>query len=131
MKYKETAVITEQKEIAADIYSMWLQTENIAGEAVPGQFLSLYSRDRSRMLPRPISICQIDRSRAVFVWYTGGQERGPENFPGTARETGWKLWGLWAMDFRWIGDTGRYSLWEAESVFRPWWNLQGGCRERS
>ncbi len=75
MKYKETAVITEQKEIAADIYSMWLQTENIAGEAVPGQFLSLYSRDRSRMLPRPISICQIDReqSRVRLVYRRAGE----------------------------------------------------------
>ncbi|MCI8376035.1 MAG: dihydroorotate dehydrogenase electron transfer subunit [Lachnospiraceae bacterium] len=63
MKYKETAVITEQKKIATDIYSMWLKTEAIAGEAVPGQFVSLYSRDESRMLPRPISICQVDKER--------------------------------------------------------------------
>ena len=39
MKYKELAVITEQKEIATDIYSMWLQTDQIAAEAVPGQFV--------------------------------------------------------------------------------------------
>ena len=63
MKYKETAEIIEQTKIATDIYSMWLRTEAIAGEAVPGQFVSLYSRDESRMLPRPISICQIDRER--------------------------------------------------------------------
>lgn len=63
MKYRETAVITEQKEIAADIYGMWLQTKEIAREAVPGQFLSVYSRDASRMLPRPISICEIDKGR--------------------------------------------------------------------
>lgn len=63
MKYKETAVITEQKKIATDIYSMWLKTEAIAGEVVPGQFVSLYSRDESRMLPRPISICQVDKER--------------------------------------------------------------------
>jgi dihydroorotate dehydrogenase electron transfer subunit len=63
MKYKETAVIAEQEMIATDIYSMWLQTERIAGEALPGQFLSVYSKDESRLLPRPISICQIDRER--------------------------------------------------------------------
>lgn len=63
MKYKETAEIIEQTKIATNIYSMWLRTEAIAGEAVPGQFVSLYSRDESRMLPRPISICQIDRER--------------------------------------------------------------------
>lgn len=60
MKYKETAVIIEQREIATDIYSMWLQTKEIAKEALPGQFLSVYSKDESRMLPRPISICETD-----------------------------------------------------------------------
>lgn len=54
-------MITEQKKIASDIYSMWIRTEKIAGEAHPGQFISVYSRDESRMLPRPISICEIDR----------------------------------------------------------------------
>lgn len=63
MKYRETAVITEQKKIATDIYGMWLQTKEIAREAVPGQFLSVYSRDASRMLPRPISICEIDKGQ--------------------------------------------------------------------
>lgn len=61
MKTREFATVTEQKRIATDVYSMWLQTEQIAKEAVPGQFISVYSRDDSRMLPRPISICEIDR----------------------------------------------------------------------
>ena len=66
MKYKETAVIKEQRELATGIYSMWLQAERIAGEAVPGQFLSVYSRDESRMLPRPISICEINREQGAL-----------------------------------------------------------------
>lgn len=66
MKYKELAVITEQKEIATDIYSMWLQTDQIAAEAVPGQFLSVYSNDGSRMLPRPISICEVDKEQGCL-----------------------------------------------------------------
>lgn len=61
MKSREFATIIEQKKIAADIYSMWLQTEKIAKDARPGQFISVYSKDDSRMLPRPISICEIDR----------------------------------------------------------------------
>ena len=61
MKYKESATVIEQKKIASEIYSLWIQTGRIAGEAKPGQFLSLYSKDESRMLPRPISICEIDR----------------------------------------------------------------------
>ena len=52
MKYKESATVVEQKKIAAKIYSLWIQAGRIAGEAKPGQFLSLYSKDESRMLPR-------------------------------------------------------------------------------
>lgn len=59
-KYKETAVIIRQEEIAEDIYSLWLKTENIAKEATAGQFVALYCNDGSRILPRPISICEID-----------------------------------------------------------------------
>lgn len=75
MKYKETAVITEQREIATDIYSMWLQTGEIAKEAAPGQFLSVYSKDESRMLPRPISICETDKKlgRVRLVYRIAGK----------------------------------------------------------
>lgn len=75
MKYKETAVITEQREIATDIYSMWLQTGEIAKAAVPGQFLSVYSKDESRMLPRPISICEVDKKlgRVRLVYRIAGK----------------------------------------------------------
>ena len=82
MKYKELAVITEQKEIATDIYSMWLQTDQIAAEAVPGQFLSVYSNDGSRMLPRPISICEVDKEqgRLRLVYRIAG--KGTLEFSG-------------------------------------------------
>ncbi len=66
---KEIATIIEQQEIAADIFSMWIGTE-LAAEAKPGQFLSLYCHEGSRLLPRPISICEIDakhrRLRLVY-----------------------------------------------------------------
>lgn len=59
-KYKEQAVVVAQERIATDIYSLWIQTANIAAEAGPGQFLSVYTRDESKLLPRPISICEAD-----------------------------------------------------------------------
>ena len=69
-RYKETAVISEQQEISPGIFSLWLETKEIAGEAKAGQFLSLYSGDESRLLPRPISICEIDREgKAVRLVY--------------------------------------------------------------
>lgn len=80
MKTREFAKVTEQKKIAADVYSLWLQTDKIAGEAVPGQFISVYSKDDSRMLPRPISICEIDRAsgKIRIVYRVVGQ--GTEEF---------------------------------------------------
>ena len=74
-KFEETAIIIRQEEIADDIYSMWLRTEHIAAHAKAGQFVSVYCNEGSRLLPRPISICEIDRK-----W----QEREPQNFPACA-----------------------------------------------
>jgi len=60
-KFEETAIIIRQEEIADDIYSMWLHTDQIAVHAKAGQFVSVYCNDGSRLLPRPISICEIDK----------------------------------------------------------------------
>lgn len=59
--FQETAIIIRQEEIADDIYSMWLRTDQIAAHARAGQFLAVYCSEGSRLLPRPISICEIDR----------------------------------------------------------------------
>ena len=69
-KFKEQAVIIRQEEIANGIFSTWLKTEQIAEKAKPGQFISLYCHDGSRMLPRPISICEIDKKdKALRIVY--------------------------------------------------------------
>lgn len=60
-KIKMTADIIRQEMIATDIYSMIIHAEEIAVQAKPGQFVDLYSADGSRLLPRPISLCEIDR----------------------------------------------------------------------
>ena len=48
------------QEQTSDVFSMWL-IGNMASEAKPGQFISVYSNDDSKLLPRPISICEIDK----------------------------------------------------------------------
>ena len=68
-KKKCMAEVVGQEMIADGIYSMKLgfsKDYNIAAQSVPGQFLSLYSRDGSRLLPRPISICETDSDKAVI-----------------------------------------------------------------
>lgn len=83
-KRMEQAVVISQECIAPDIYSMWLQTEEIAGLAVPGQFISMYTRDESKLLPRPISLCEIDREngRLRVVYRVTGKGTGTEAFSG-------------------------------------------------
>jgi dihydroorotate dehydrogenase electron transfer subunit len=54
---KELATVLSQESIAAGIYSLVLKV-SFAEDVIPGQFVSLYSRDASRLLPRPISICE-------------------------------------------------------------------------
>ena len=62
MKQKQTAVVISQKEIAPDIYDMWLET-SLAQDGEPGRFLGIYPKDKSMLLPRPISICEVDKGR--------------------------------------------------------------------
>ena len=69
-KVQEEAIIIRQEEIATDVYSMWMRTEKMAELAKPGQFVAIYCADGSRILPRPISICEIDKKeRSLRVVY--------------------------------------------------------------
>lgn len=79
-KRKEKAAVVLREQIARDIYSMWIRTEEIAGLAVPGQFISMYTGDRSKILPRPISLCEIDRERKQLrvVFRVTGKGTGTE-----------------------------------------------------
>ena len=79
-KYREQAAVLSQEQIADQIFSMWLKTEQIAKEAVPGQFISVYSNDSGRMLPRPNSICEMDKEKGALriVYRVAG--KGTEEF---------------------------------------------------
>lgn len=80
MKIKEKCSVISQEQIAEGIYSMWLQTEKIAEEAKAGQFISLYCNDGGRLLPRPISLCEIDKEKKTLriVYRIAG--KGTEEF---------------------------------------------------
>lgn len=69
-KFNEETVIIRQEEIATDIYSIWLHTDHMASVARAGQFVGVYCQDGSRLLPRPISICEIDKDdQAIRIVY--------------------------------------------------------------
>ena len=79
-KTKENLTVVSQEEIGKDIFSLWLQTDQMAQYARPGQFLSLYTGNSSKLLPRPISICEIDKetSRIRLVYRVTGKNTGTE-----------------------------------------------------
>lgn len=60
-KYKGRAIVLFHENIAADIYDMKLSCPDIAQKASAGQFVLIYTDDKSKLLPRPISICEIDK----------------------------------------------------------------------
>ena len=81
-KFKETARVISQESLGGQIYSMWIQTKTIAGNAKPGQFVSVYTQDGSKLLPRPISLCEIDKEKGALrlVYRVTGPKTGTESF---------------------------------------------------
>lgn len=82
------ATILRQEPIGTGIFSMVLDAKEIAGSAVPGQFVNLYSKDGARLLPRPISLCDIDSEEGTLrlVYRVAG--KGTDEFSKlTAGET--------------------------------------------
>ena len=98
MKEKQKAVVRSQRELAPGIFDMWIET-GLAEEAHPGQFIGVYPKDKSTLLPRPISICEVDgEGKALRIVYRVAGA-GTENFQGISREKPFRFWGFWATDF--------------------------------
>lgn len=83
-KYNEWCAILRHERLQDGIYSMWLASKQISAAAGPGQFLSIYMRDGSHLLPRPISICETDCERGCvrIVYRIAGK--------GTQEMSHWK-----------------------------------------
>ena len=73
-KKKEWGTVLSQKEMAPDIFDMWIRT-SLAVSARPGQFIAVYPQAESTLLPRPISICETDREgeRLRIVYRIAGK----------------------------------------------------------
>ena len=75
---KITATIVSQEQLSEDIYSIWLSTGEVAALAKTGQFVNVYVNDKSKILPRPISLCEIDKenNRLRLVYRAGDHATG-------------------------------------------------------
>ncbi len=80
-KEKEEAKVISQEELAPGIFSLIIETE-AAKTARPGQFVSVYTKDASKLLPRPISICEINKEDKSLrlVYRVTGDKTGTKEF---------------------------------------------------
>lgn len=70
-KIKEVAKVISQEMLSKDVYSMWIKTAS-AKSASAGQFISVYTKNESKLLPRPISICEIKEDSLRIVYRIAG-----------------------------------------------------------
>ncbi|WP_026504345.1 dihydroorotate dehydrogenase electron transfer subunit [Butyrivibrio sp. NC3005] len=59
-KKKESGIVISQREIADGIFDLWINTD-ISKTAKAGQFVGVYPANGAMLLPRPISICKVDK----------------------------------------------------------------------
>lgn len=80
-KKKVTVRVVSQESLAPGIYDLKLKAE-LAQDARCGQFVAVYPKDKSTLLPRPISICETDRSEGTLrlVYRVAG--KGTAEFSG-------------------------------------------------
>ena len=77
---QEKAWVINQTEMIPGIMDLLIKAPKTAASAAPGQFISVYCADKSRLLPRPISICDADKYTGALrlVYRVGGA--GTEEF---------------------------------------------------
>ena len=73
-----TGIVASQREIATGIWELSIEAVDVAKEAKAGQFVNLYCTDGSRLLPRPISICEAAEDKLRLVYRIAGA--GTEEF---------------------------------------------------
>lgn len=80
MSKKLQAQVIAQQELAAGIYDLRLSAPEIAAEAHAGQFINVYCGDKSRLLPRPISLAGIDAKKGELRLIYRVSGAGTEEF---------------------------------------------------
>ncbi len=79
MKKYEMGKVREIKSLAPGIFDMKVEC-TLSEYALPGQFAMLYPKSASTLLPRPISICEVEKGALRFVFRVAG--KGTKEFSG-------------------------------------------------
>lgn len=72
-KYDLIARVLSNESIAENVYQITLECVDAALCAKCGQFVNLYLKNESLLLPRPISICWIDGAKLTLVYGVTGK----------------------------------------------------------
>ncbi len=129
-KKKVTGKVVSQKELAPGIFDMWIETQ-LAGQAAPGQFIMVYPRGESTLLPRPISICEADveSGRLRIVYRVAG--KGTTEFSSYGPGDDIAVMGTLGNGFPLEPAQGKRALLLGAALgYRRLCNWQGNCRER-
>ncbi len=78
-KKKIIAKIIKQEQLAPGIFDLWMET-SLAQEASCGQFIGVYPKDKSHLLPRPISICEVRKEENLLRLVYRVQGEGTKEF---------------------------------------------------
>lgn len=73
MLYHENVSVIRNESLTNDIYDMRFRSRDISAAAKPGQFINVYCNDSSRLLPRPISICEVNGEEIRIVYRVAGK----------------------------------------------------------
>lgn len=65
-KFMENGTVVSQSVLCDGIFDLVIRAEQIAAAGRAGQFVSVYSSDGAHLLPRPISLCGIDKSAGTI-----------------------------------------------------------------
>lgn len=74
--------IISNEPIAKQVYEMKVRCPEIVRRTKPGQFVNLYCHHKGRLLPRPISVCEIDNKRGQLYLVYAILGAGTDEFAG-------------------------------------------------
>lgn len=74
------AVVSKNQQIAHGIYQIELKLPDMAAKSRPGQFVNFYTGDGSMLLPRPISICRINKEQGLMIFVYKVVGKGTDGF---------------------------------------------------
>jgi len=100
MKRFETCKIVSNNKIASDIYDMVLDAADMAKESKAGQFVNVYLGKGEHLLPRPISICGLDKENGTLRLVYRAAGKGTDLMSKAAAGESFKLMAPLGNEFK-------------------------------